>query len=759
MSIRPYTGEYLVSPVALHMGLNWCTHACWYCSREDMPITLADLSTKPVGDIAIGDTVLGWSKETVAHAPRGKHGTTTSAVRRFAEARVEDVFTRDAPVIRVILEDGNEVHCTPDHHWFTGRVGAWEYAPLIGKRGLRPAAALVRLNVDTAPAIRDLDAYLLGYLRGYAEGDGTWMPQGTWRFASKDPEPLARVTQALHRMGCPVPAAIPWPDGMQAITLPVGHDGNACINGFDLDSIDYWRGWLGGIYDAEGNTPARLPGNRSGEALRIAQIRTRNPLTYDRIQRALRRFGFGYVAEPASVRLQGGRTEACRFVQLARPAIDRKQNPLIGTGHKGMVKPVRVVAVEEAGTAPVVSFRTSTGNYVSGGYLSRNCFANANRPGRRADYAGIQQFLGKVARQQPGRDIAATLALAGHPILASNDSDPFAASNGQQNLDLMQAMMDMGLRFSFQTRGGKGAVEMLEKHPPTMVYISFTTDQPDTAKRNEPGAPPHAARMELALAAKAAGHHVVAGINPFYPPWWDDIEGFLAWLAAHDIRHAWIGEPHLNYMQVRAMPEKTRERFGDEIRYFTAGHSTRPPAWPSLRHLCNQAGINTFTGATSEHGRFWEPYFARGYPFWPTLEGFFDYLRSECATGPVAFTFAVFDAWANRAPIHPLRSAAFKEYLSGIGRSIRNIGGDQRADSLQQVHHFLWRIHEFPTRLRHDDIFIGTEGGAIATDEQGRFVLVYAPDQPDNDTGRFDLDACADWLGLGQEQGTTTKEA
>ena len=381
------------------------------------------------------------------------------------------------------------------------------------------------------------------------------------------------------------------------------------------------------------------------------------------------------------------------------------------------------------------------------------CYANANRPGRRADYSGVQQFLGKIARKKPGRDIAAHLALQGHAILASNDSDPFAASNGAQNLELMHAMMDMGLRFSFQTRGGDGAIAMMEQHPPTMVYISFTTDRESVRKQIEPGAPSHDARMALALAAKAAGHHVVAGINPFYPPWWDDIESFLGWLAANGIRHAWIGEPHLNYMQVRAMSEKTRARFSGEIAYFQAGHKTRPPAWPHLRALCDLAGINTFTGTTSAHGHFWDPWFSLGHPFWPTLDGWFDHLRAEGGGGPVAFTFDAFHAWADHTA--GFQSSGWKEHIAGIGRSIRNVGGDQRANTLREVHEFLWRIHEFPTRMRHDDIFIGTENGNIAVDDSGRFVLVYAPGQHDNDSGRFSLDDCADYIGLDEEQGPT----
>lgn len=382
------------------------------------------------------------------------------------------------------------------------------------------------------------------------------------------------------------------------------------------------------------------------------------------------------------------------------------------------------------------------------------CFANLNRPGRRADYSALSQFLGKYHKRQPGKDIAAWLALQGHPIVASNDSDPFAKSNAEQNQTLMREMMDAGLRFVFQTRGGDGAGDMLAAHPPTMVYISFTTDQESTRKAAEPGAPSFEARKALAAHAKACGHFVVAGLNPFYPPWWDDIHGFLDWLADTGIHHAWIGEPHLNYMQARAMPEKVQQRFATDIAYFKAGGSQRPAAWPSLRAACTAVGINTFAGTTSAHGNFWDPYFALGYPFWPTLEGWFDHLRQHGQA--VGFTFDAFNDWADTT--NGFRSSAFKEYLSGIGRSIRNIGGDQKANTLREVHQFLWQLDQFPTRLRHDDIYIGTQDGHRAVDDSGRFVLVYAPDQTDNTTGRFDIDEADDVLGLEEEQGEQVEE-
>ena len=204
------------------------------------------------------------------------------------------------------------------------------------------------------------------------------------------------------------------------------------------------------------------------------------------------------------------------------------------------------------------------------------------------------------------------------------------------------------------------------------------------------------------------------------------------------------------------MTQKVRERFAGEITYFKAGHTARPPAWPVLREMCAEVGINTFTGTTSDDGGFWDPYFALGYPQWPTLEGWFDHLRAQGKA--VAFTFDAFHAWADRTA--GFESSTWKEYIAGIGRSLRNVGADMRCNTLRDAHDFMWRIHEFPTRMRHDDIYIGTQDGNLAVDAQGRFVLVYAPGRPDDETARFDIDACDSDIGLEEDLGpTATKEA
>lgn len=56
MSLRLYTGEYLASPAPVHMGMNWCTHACFYCfANLNNPQRRADN-----GDLA---KLVKWSRD------------------------------------------------------------------------------------------------------------------------------------------------------------------------------------------------------------------------------------------------------------------------------------------------------------------------------------------------------------------------------------------------------------------------------------------------------------------------------------------------------------------------------------------------------------------------------------------------------------------------------------------------------------------------------------------------------------------------
>lgn len=397
-----------------------------------------------------------------------------------------------------------------------------------------------------------------------------------------------------------------------------------------------------------------------------------------------------------------------------------------------------------------MSIRAYTGEYLTSpvavhmglNWCTHNCFycfANLNNPDRRADYNEINKLLRNIAASNlEVKHLPTRLAMAGHPILVSNDSDPFAKSNAQQMEPIFDAFADLGKRMVFQTRGGDNAIKTLEKSKPTMIYISFTSDQPETIRKAEPGAPTHVHRMELAKAAKAAGHHVVIGLNPFYPPWWDNFEGFANWLAVNGFNHVWFGEMHLNQMQKLNIREKAMADFKQVIE-FASLKKRNDPGVGVARHVLNANGVNVFSGASSSYGDFWDPYFELGFPFFPTLDEFFTQLRGMGKV--VGFSFDVFNDFADPHP-ELVETSSFKDYLVGIGRSLRNVGYPDKAYSFKDVHEVLWKIDQFPTKLRHDDIFLLKDGDDLLTDDDGRLMLVYAPGITDPKQGRIDVKDC-----------------
>jgi DNA repair photolyase len=356
------------------------------------------------------------------------------------------------------------------------------------------------------------------------------------------------------------------------------------------------------------------------------------------------------------------------------------------------------------------------------------CFSRLNNPDRLADYGPLKAAINAYLKKSPpGASLVKRFLLDGHPILVSNTSDPFAASTWPKFEPFWHLCQDAGIPVTIQTRGGKAAIPTLTNATrPTMVYVSVTSDREDLLRRNEPGAPGFAERLELIQAAQAAGHFAVVGLNPFYLPWWQDPAALVARLADAGLRHVWFGSLHLHRFQVDRLSPRRRQQEAKAIAYAQKKQKPDHEVMAMVQSDLEQAGINVFRGHCSRRGGFWEPYFAMGMPFFPTLEGFLDHLRQAGGGQPVAFSFDYFDRWANPAP--DFQGSACKEYLNGFGRSIRNTGQQATARSFREVHSWYWRIWEFPTTLRHDDLYVATDGvDSLLVNDDGRPWWIYAP--------------------------------
>ncbi|HEU4429711.1 MAG TPA: hypothetical protein VFT98_13200, partial [Myxococcota bacterium] len=112
-SVNPYRG---------------CQHACSYCLTPETPVLRADLSWSRIGDLRVGDEVVGFDE-----APR------TRSDRMLRRSVVENVWRSRRETTRLVTERG-VVTTTPEHPWLTGPRSDW-----VTTKDLRAGDGLLQL--------------------------------------------------------------------------------------------------------------------------------------------------------------------------------------------------------------------------------------------------------------------------------------------------------------------------------------------------------------------------------------------------------------------------------------------------------------------------------------------------------------------------------------------------------------------------------------------------------------------------------------
>ena len=356
-----------------------CSHACVYCASGDTPILMADGRTKPIADLHIGDRIYGTER--------------LGSYRRYVATEVQDHWQTLKPAYRTTLDDGTELVTSADHRFLTDR--GWKHVTgAMGGPEQRPYLTVNNNLLGTgafAPAPDHTEDYRRGYLCGMIRGDGTlgsysYSRPGRnvdehhrFRLALTDIEGIQRSrafladadvetdefvfaesgrgrkpatairTQARARVER-IRGLIEWPRAVAA---------------------DWCAGFLAGIFDAEGSY-----------ARGILRICNTDPVLVDWITYCLRRLRFDYVREfPKScdngmqvIRIRGGLREHLRFFHTVDPAITRKRT-IEGQALKCPTR-LTVESIEPLGIEmPMHDITTGTGDFISNGVVSHNCFA------------------------------------------------------------------------------------------------------------------------------------------------------------------------------------------------------------------------------------------------------------------------------------------------------------------------------------------------------------------------------------------------
>ncbi len=476
---RGQAGEY--APLATN-PYRGCGHGCAYCLAPDTLVQMADGTTRPISAVRIGDELVG-----IAPRPQLRRAWNYT----FTASRVLSRISTRTPALEFTLANGLSATCSADHRWLTER--GWKLAGLLTTNNeVRVLGAAIETPIET-------ETYQRGYLAGIIRGDGTLkrydysgrfqragrkVPQRTdvqhhFRLALKDAEALDRTAAYLSQHGIDThhikfAEAVGARSAMDAIRTHSAAAFEKITRLIEVRSERDWlRGWLAGIFDAEGGTS-------SG----VLRIHNTDEAILSLTDRALATFGFRTIRDSASangcsaVRILGGLSEIVRFFNLTAPAIRRKF-PIVGNALRGSSK---IVAVRPLGREiEMVDITTSTENFIANGMISHNCYVPRVLHMDRRDFdagatlrPGYFDALIRDARRYEAAGIR-------EQVMLSFTTDPYHPGDNTPTRRTLEILIAHGLGVCTLTKGGSRALRDLDLFRPDRDAFASTLTSLDEA--------------------------------------------------------------------------------------------------------------------------------------------------------------------------------------------------------------------------------------------------------------------------------------
>lgn len=346
------------------------TGGCDYrCLAAGTLVTMHDLTQKPIELLSAGDVVLGYARvnQQTEDGPLRLVSTPVVAVRSLGLQET----------VKITLDDGTELLCSEDHRWWVEKLlrSGWVHKSSKKRwRGLEGNYKEAReiqagwhikgfgLSVKQP---KETDSWRRGYLRGAFDGDGhisdAWVAMRVTSRTFFDAvvavsalvnAPLVEYAEGVTTRGTP----------LYRSRLPEAYREQFLHAIAWEETAEYARGYLAGIFDAEGHVP-------SGECYYTQNVGT----VYERIQHALRLAGYKFRCWTSDGRAYRVYVEENATAFLTQIDI-RCAHKRAAAASRGMVQQRKqVVSIEKVAAMPLFDIQTGTQNFLANGMVSHNC--------------------------------------------------------------------------------------------------------------------------------------------------------------------------------------------------------------------------------------------------------------------------------------------------------------------------------------------------------------------------------------------------
>ena len=522
--------EYAHHALNLYTG---CDNGCTYCLDGKTLVMLSNSKAVAIRNLKVGDELLGVSANQSGNNRR-----------KYIKSTVEAIWTTKKQVYEIELENGMKAKCSGDHRWLTER--GWKFTTgEMGGPNQRPY--LTTNNVirtvsapNTTPLITD--DYRLGYLSGMIRGDGNIGHYGpkrktitrkdrpgiyvrkislhTFSLRLTDIEPLIRVKEYLAYFGLCLKPIFDVDEKTKGIRTHSKRD----VEKIEVlikwkKTREYLRGFVAGIYDAEGSYSTVIRISNSDKKM----LRT--------TENSLRQGRFEFIRDVPhkavnvtvhSIRLLGGRKEQIRFWQWCDPAILRKRT-IAGYAVSGYSK---VKSITRLGRiSELYDIQTSSGNFIANGMVSHNCYSPAVLHVTREAFTYCQPRPGiiEAIEHQVARWNFNSVgdAYRDQRVLLCFTCDPYPSIDEYEHLTskTLHILNHFEIPFQVLTKSGSRALGDMPIYGPNDAFAStltFTSAQ--DSQKWEPNAALPADRMLTLKKFHEAGIHTWVSLEPVIDP-------------------------------------------------------------------------------------------------------------------------------------------------------------------------------------------------------------------------------------------------